>query len=136
MFLAATAIADHLRAAPHFQTWDVRSGLSLMENREYPAAVVRIVGAGVGGSHTSTVSPSVSVRLILERSDTADQKMDGAFRAAHFELQGLQVKDAAGHTWARLTLGAVRDLPLLDGYVGCDLLFTTSSDFTGKNCDC
>jgi hypothetical protein len=136
MFLIATAIADRLSIAPHFQTWDVRSGLSLTDNQKYPAAVIRILGAGVAGSDTSTVSPSVSVRLILERSDTADQKMDGAFRAAHFELQGLQVKDATGHTWSRLKLSTVRDLPLADGYAGCELIFDSSSDFKSKHCEC
>lgn len=136
MFLAATAIAEHLRNAPHFQTWDVRSGLSLMDNQKYPAVVVRVLGAGVDGKDTSTVTPSVSVRLILERSDTADQKMDGAFRAAHFELHGLQIKDATGHVWSRLKLSAVRDLPVVDTYAGCELIFQTDSEFKSKHCEC
>ncbi len=136
MFLAATAIASHLSNTPHFQTWDVRSGLSLTDNQQYPAVSIRVLGAGVDGADTSTVSPSVAVRLILERSDTADQKMDGAFRAAHYQLHGLQLTDSSGHTWARLKLSAVRDLPLADGYAGCELIFETHSEFTSKHCEC
>ena len=118
MFLAIEAIARHLRNAPHFQTWDVRDGMSLVSRQEYPAVDVRILGAGVdGGGSAATVSPSVAVRLIVERSETAAEKMDGAFDAAFIELHGLQIKDTAGRTWARIKLSAVRDLPVADGFV-------------------
>ncbi|RYF55766.1 MAG: hypothetical protein EOO27_20175 [Comamonadaceae bacterium] len=137
MFLAIAAIAQHLRNAPHFQSWDVRDGMDLVSRQDYPAADVRILGAGVeGGSSTATVSPSLSVRLIVERSDTAAATMDGAFNAAFSELHGLQVTDTTGRTWARIKLSAVRDLPVADGFVGCELIFVTDSEFTSKHCEC
>lgn len=137
MFLVVEAIARHLRNAPHFQTWDVRDGMGLVSRQETPSVDVRILGAGVeGGASAVTVSPSVAVRLVLERSDTAAELMDSAFRAALFELHGLQITDTTGRTWARIKLGSVRDLPVMEGYVGCELIFLTDSEFTSKHCEC
>ena len=136
MFLVAVAISDLLSNVAHFQTWDVRSGLTLVASQDYPAVNVRILGAGVEGGGAATVSPSVAVRLIIERSETADKDMDGAFKAALHELHGLQIKDSTERTWARLKLSAVRDLPLSDGFAGCELIFVTDSEFISKHCEC
>lgn len=137
MFLAIEAIARSLRNAPHFQSWDVRDGMSLVSRQDYPAVDVRMLGAGVeGGSSTATVSPSVAVRLTVERGESAANKLDASFTAAFSELHGLQIKDSAGRTWGQLKLSAVRDLPVLEGFVGCELIFITDTEFTSKHCEC
>lgn len=137
MFLAIEAIAQSLRSAPHFQTWDVRDGMSLVSRQDTPAVDVRMLGAAVnGGSSTATVSPSVAVRLTVERGEAAASKLDGAFTAAVSELHGLQIKDGAGRTWSQLKLSAVRDLPVLEGFVGCELIFVNDTEFTSKHCEC
>lgn len=137
MFLAVEAITRCLRNAAHFQPWDVRDGMSLMSRQEFPAVDVRILGAGVaGGSSTATVSPSVAVRCTAERNESAAGTLDGAFTAAFSELHGLQIKDQAGRTWGQLKLSAVRDLPVQEGFVGCELIFITDTEFTSKHCEC
>ena len=137
MFLAIEVIAQNLRNAPHFQNWDVRDGMGLVSRQETPSVDVRILGAVVdGGASTATVTPSVAVRLTVERSEAAASKLDGAFNSAFFELHGLQIKDGAGRTWSRLKLSAVRDVPVMEGYVGCELIFQNDSEFTSKHCEC
>lgn len=138
MFLVADTIAERLRSAPHFQTWDVRDGLSMASKQAFPAVDVRVLGAQVeaGSPSAATVSPSIAVRLIAERGDRAAEVMDAGFKAALRRLHGLRIKDTTGQAWNWLKLSAVRDLPVSDGYVGCELIFVSDSEFTGDQCDC
>lgn len=138
MFQVLAAVCVHLQAVPHFQTWDVRDGLSLTPRSTYPAVDLRIGGAAVGSTGTAnvTLEPSISVRLISERGPSVPADLDTAFSAAIKALHGLQLKDTTGRPWSWLKLVGVRDLPVVDGYVGCEMVFTTSSEFNGQQCDC
>lgn len=137
MFLAVEAITRCLSVAAHFQTWDVRDGTNLVSRQKFPAVDVRILGAGVsGGSSRATVSPSVAVRCTVERDESVAGTLDGAFTAAFSELHGLQIKDKAGRTWGQLKLSAVRELPVQEGFAGCELIFITDTEFTSKHCEC
>lgn len=137
MYLALFAIAERLRRVPHFQSWDVRDGLSITPRQAVPAVDLRILGAQIAeGQAVITVKPAVSVALIAARGTNAPEQMDAAFTAAISALNGMQIKDASGRTWAWLRLSAVSDLPVADGHVGCELVFTTGAEFNGQQCDC
>jgi hypothetical protein len=138
MFLALVTMSELLRNAPHFQSWDVRDGLSIASREAYPAVDLRIASAAVeaDGFAVATVAPSIVVTLIVERGDAAAQKLDGAFTALIAQLHGLRLKDGSARAWSWLRLGGVRDLEVAGAYAGCELLFTTSSEFEGQRCDC
>ena len=137
MFLALSTIADHLRRVPHFQTWDVRDGMTLVSRQAFPAVDLRIEGAAIQaeGLANVTVSPSISVRLIAERGAEVPASMDAAFSAVIAALHGLRLKDTTGRAWSWLKLSAVRELPVVDSYVGCELIFMNQSEFPGLCCD-
>lgn len=138
MFLVLTTVAETLRKVPHFQTWDVRDGMSLVSRQAFPAVDLRIEGAGVvaDGLSMVTVSPGISVRLIAERGAEVPGSLDAAFAAVIAALHGLRLKDLGGRSWSWLKLSAVRELPVIDSYVGCELVFVTEAEFGGLHCDC
>lgn len=138
MFLALLAIADRLRNAAHFQNWDVRDGMSMVSRQSVPAVDLRIEGATVdaAGAGNATVEPAITVRLIVERGEDAPVALDRAFGTVIAELHGLRIKDSGGRCWSWLKLAGVRDLPVAEGFVGCGMTFTSSSEFTGQQCDC
>lgn len=138
MFLALVTVAELLRRAPHFQSWDVRDGLSIVARDEYPAVDLRIAGAEVvaGGMAVASVAPSIVVTLIVERGDAAATKLDGAFCAVIAGLHGLRLNDGSGRAWSWLKLSLVRGLETTGAYAGCELIFVTGSEFDGRQCDC
>lgn len=138
MFSAMSFIASHLRTVPQFQSWDVRDGLSIVARDDYPAVDVRIGGAGVvaDGVEVVKVSPSIAVSLIAERGEGAAEELDAGFEAAIAALHGLLLKDRSGRTWSWAKLVAVRELDVVSPYVGCELIFTTDSEYQGQQCDC
>lgn len=138
MFLVLASIAQHLRQVAHFQTWDVRDGMSLVSRQSFPAVDLRIEGAAVAaaGVDSATVSPGITVRLIVERGEEAPVVLNRAFSAVIAELHGLRIKDGDGRSWSWLKLAGVTDLPVAEGFVGCGMTFTTDSEFFGRQCDC
>lgn len=138
MFLSLLTIADRLRQVPHFQTWDVRDGMSQVSRQGVPAVDLRIEGASVQAESIASarVAPAITVRLIVERGDTAPVDLDQAFRAVIAALHGLRITDSEGRAWSWLKLTAVRDVPVAEGYVGCGLTFMNESEFSGLQRDC
>ena len=138
MFLVLSTVAEVLRRVPHFETWDVRDGMSLVSRQTFPAVDLRIEGAGVvaDGLSMATVSPGISVRLISERGADVSVSLDTAFAAVIAALHGRRLREIEGRAWSWLKLSAVRDLSVFDGYVGCELVFETGAEFGGQNCDC
>jgi len=138
MFLVLSTVAEALRRVPHFETWDVRDGMSTVSRQAFPAVDLRIEGAGVAADGLSmvTVSPGISVRLIAERGADVAADLDAAFVAVIAALHGLRLQEVGGRAWSWLKLSVVRDLPVIDVYVGCELVFVTEAQFGGLHCDC
>jgi hypothetical protein len=138
MFLALLAIAERIRNAAPFQSWDVRDGMTLASRQNCPAVDLRIESATVetAGTGSATVAPVITVRLIVERGEDAPVTLNRAFNAVIAELHGLRIEDSDGRRWSWLKLAGVRGLDVVDGYVGCGMTFTTDSEFSGQQCDC
>lgn len=134
MFAALAAVATHLRSVPHFQSWDVRDGLSVEPRAAKPAVDVRYRGASVGdakGVSSVNVSPVLEVTLIVPRGPDAAADLDAAFTAAIAALHGYRVHGASATRdgWTPFTLAQVLTFEPVDQEVACQLLFTHSKRF-------